>query len=529
MNNLLNYLYTQDEIFKQIVITSVEYQLTSNILVVKAQYTCDTFSDVSKEKLASSISEFFGRTMRVEIKCKKYYVDEDVITQYITDYIVTKLPSVDLNTDNQHIDVAISGDNMYIVNIYLAADSYAYLDKLNFVDTIRDYLQLITKEEYTINLISIDTSSHNDDILTEREHVVKSSDIAQIIDYEPIEVNNITNIIGDISADFVYPIASIVGQEKAIFCGTIKYYRVTEYESRFKSKDGTVKKSQRANFVLFDGSGRINCVLFPKQSDIEKLEDLSDEEQVIVAADIEDNEERGLSCKIKSIAKCTFSPYQEPVKEIKKKSVNADYKYIFPKPYIVKTQSDLFTEAEVVDEYLLNNEIVVFDLETTGLNVNECEIIEIGAVKMRGGQIVETFDTLVKPKLPIPADATKVNNITNEMVADCLDIDKVFPDFYKFIDGTVLVAYNIAYDCGVLQAYGDKNGYDINNKQLDALKLARIALPGYKSHKLGKVVKLLNIKLDNAHRALFDTIATAEVLKVTLNMLTKEDKEGILP
>ena len=231
---------------------------------------------------------------------------------------------------------------------------------------------------------------------------------------------------------------------------------------------------------------------------------------------------------VRKIAKCTYEPYVAKEPEIEKKTVNQDYKHIFPRPYTAKLQSDLFDKGEVVDQFLLDNEVVVFDLETTGLNIAECEIIEIGAVKLRAGQIVETFDTLIKPKKPIPPDATAVNNITDEMVEDCLSIEQIFPDFYKFIDGTVLVAYNIDYDYGVLKTFGDKNGYIIANKQVDALKLAKRALPQYKSHKLGKVVKILGITLDNAHRALFDTIATAEVLKVTLNMLSKEDKDQII-
>ena len=99
------------------------------------------------------------------------------------------------------------------------------------------------------------------------------------------------------------------------------------------------------------------------------------------------------------------------------------YTRVFPEPYVETTQENLFGGfKEIENEYLLSNDFVVFDLETTGVNYNTDKIIEIGAVKIVQGRMVETFGTLINPERKIPPDATKVNNITDE---DIIEIKKL--------------------------------------------------------------------------------------------------------
>jgi len=525
MEEFYNYLYTKDEKYRSLIITGIEYFMKENILRFKIEYTCNSFSEQDKQELENLIFLYFEKKMIVEVKIKKYIVDTDVVKQYINRFLEINFPSLVVN----NIDIEEKSRNLYIVKLQTDSDNLDFLQVNNFESRLIDYLTAVTIEQYEILLECDENIESNDpDILINRYKKLNSNMIGQQIDYTPIEVRTIHNVVGEIDVDFVYPIATIQDGEKVVIVGVMSYYKIFDYISRYKSKDGKNRQSKRASFVINDGSEKINCSYFPTIADEDKLDEFSDGEKVVLVGDVVYSEERGLSCKVKQIAKCDFDLFVKPEPVIEQKTVNDKYINVFPKPYYSKKQSDLFTEEDKVDEFLMNNEVVVFDLETTGLNVNECEIIEIGAVKMIKGKIVETFDTLIKPKQPIPQEATAINNITNEMVENCRYIEDVFPDFYKFIDGACLVAYNISYDYGCLKAYGDRNGYSFPHKQVDALKLAKKALPSYKSHKLGKVVKLLGIDLDNAHRALFDTIATAEVLKTTLNMLTDEDKKQIL-
>ena len=165
-------------------------------------------------------------------------------------------------------------------------------------------------------------------------------------------------------------------------------------------------------------------------------------------------------------------------------------------------------------EFLKQNDVVVFDFETTGFEFNKNEIIEIGAVKLKNGEISEAFSTFVKPKNSIPEEITNLTHITNEMVKDAYPIEKIIPDFYKFCYGCVIMAYNIDFDYKFLDFNAKKLGYNFNNRQVDALYLARLNVAGAKNFKLGSICAKLGVSLEGAHRAVNDAVATAEVVKL---------------
>ena len=191
---------------------------------------------------------------------------------------------------------------------------------------------------------------------------------------------------------------------------------------------------------------------------------------------------------------------------------NDEYKFVKPEPHVEMFQDNLFMVAQDPGKYLMENDVVVFDLETTGLEATKCEIIEIGAVKISKGKIVETFETLVKPSCHIPEDSTEIHGITDEMVANSPSIKQALPDFYKFCYGCTIMAYNIDFDYKFISIWGKKQGLLFDNKQIDAMLLARLYVPGLKNFKLSSVCKKLGVSLENAHRAVHDALATAEVV-----------------
>ena len=102
--------------------------------------------------------------------------------------------------------------------------------------------------------------------------------------------------------------------------------------------------------------------------------------------------------------------------------------------------------------------------------------------------------------------------ITENMVSDAPTIKQVLPDFYKFCYGTTIMAYNIDFDYKFISIQGRKLGYIFDMKQIDAMYLARAFVPGLKNFKLSSVCKKLGVSLENAHRAVHDATATAEVV-----------------
>ncbi len=179
------------------------------------------------------------------------------------------------------------------------------------------------------------------------------------------------------------------------------------------------------------------------------------------------------------------------------------------------------------DEPLDQIEWTVFDVETTGFSPTEEEIIEIGAVKIRDGKIVDTFSTFVNPERPIPEKITELTGIDDSMVADAPTLQDILPDFIDFFEGTVLVAHNATFDLRFLQASLAKTGLNDRVQSitiLDTLNLSRALLTQLKNHKLNTIAGHFKISLENHHRACDDAKATGEILIKLLEMLNEEVK-----
>lgn len=149
---------------------------------------------------------------------------------------------------------------------------------------------------------------------------------------------------------------------------------------------------------------------------------------------------------------------------------------------------------------------VVFDLETTGVNPERDSIIEISAVKVGNGKTIGEYSTLVNPGCHIPAAATAVNGIRDDMVADAPQEEEAMEGFLEFIGGSILVGHNIhtfdmnfAYDA-VLRALGK----ELDNDYVDTLYMARSCLPGLSHYRLTDICEYFHIAVEGAHRALND-------------------------
>ena len=161
------------------------------------------------------------------------------------------------------------------------------------------------------------------------------------------------------------------------------------------------------------------------------------------------------------------------------------------------------------------SDYVLFDLETTGISWKKDEVVEISAVKVKGGEIVDEFSTLVNPGMPIPYYASQVNGITDDMVADSPTFDKVLGEFLEFIGDAVLVGHNIhTFDMKFLQKSSlNYYGKLIGNDYVDTLMLARLYLPEMAHHTLSDLADRYGICTAGAHRALVDCKMNQQVFE----------------
>jgi len=152
----------------------------------------------------------------------------------------------------------------------------------------------------------------------------------------------------------------------------------------------------------------------------------------------------------------------------------------------------------------MRGDFIALDIETTGLNIDEDAIIEIGAVRLRDGIVIAEYGTLVNPGFMIPAETTRITGIYPEDVRSAPTLKAALPDFNEFAGDALLIAHNAAFDLGFLRRFGSIK----TNRSLDTLELASVLLPHVPRYNLGALTKFMGITLENAHRALDDARAT---------------------
>ena len=187
---------------------------------------------------------------------------------------------------------------------------------------------------------------------------------------------------------------------------------------------------------------------------------------------------------------------------------------------------NLFDRAEQVGE--LENRLLtdltytVFDMETTGLRPSDGdEILSIGAIRIVNCRVLreERFEQLVDPLRTIPWESVQIHGIHPEMVIGQPTIDKVLPRFQKFVENTVLVAHNAAFDMRFLQLKEEQSSVQILNPVLDTLLLSAVVHPSHSNHDLEAIAQRLGVRIIGRHTAMGDALSTAELLLKMLPLL----------
>lgn len=183
----------------------------------------------------------------------------------------------------------------------------------------------------------------------------------------------------------------------------------------------------------------------------------------------------------------------------------------------------------------LDGEMIVFDLETTGLKPSTEEITEIAAVLVRDGQIIDSFQTYVNPHKPIPAEITELTGISDETVRDAPDLADAMPRFLEFAGERPLIAHNAGFDMSFLNAATKRLGIERAFTSIDTLEMSRILLPHLGKHKLNVLAKELAVGPFEHHRASEDATVLARIwiklvdkMRVELNAARVSDINPLL-
>jgi DNA polymerase III subunit epsilon len=165
----------------------------------------------------------------------------------------------------------------------------------------------------------------------------------------------------------------------------------------------------------------------------------------------------------------------------------------------------------------------IVDIETTGGYAAAHGITEISIHVFDGNKVIEKFETLINPGLPIPRYIQAMTGITDEMVANAPAFEDVATSIYNLLHDKIFVAHNVNFDFSFVKGHLEEHGFSLDVKKLCTVRLSRKIFPGFPSYSLGKLCHSLGIKIQNQHRAGGDTEAT---VKVFIQLL-KKDKEFI--
>ena len=474
-------------------------------------------------------------------------------------YIVIELN--DENTKFMLEEVKISSK---IENIL---DEYGVKD-YKIIFSVGDFSKEISNVEEKIKM---DIEKHQDTINAEREKIVKTSSTSETQVYKvkndfkrgskTKEIKGETISIKDFYDLYDGETCIVKGEVFSMEDMTLKTgkilrtIRITDGESSLTSKifldeddkldicEGMLLKlSGKLQLDTYAGNEKtlmINSINILEKENTKK-EDTAEEKMVELHAhtkmsemvgvtDVEDLIKRAKEYGHKAIAITDYSvvhSYPAAFKTAKKFSTDEEkMKAIFGcEMYMIDDEAPMVTNPK--DKKIDEEEFVVFDIETTGLNSHTNEIIEIGAVKIKAGRIVDRYSQLINPGRPIPYHITEITSITDEQVANEPKIDEVIGKFVDFIGDAVLVAHNAPFDMGFIKRDIKKYlNIDYQCSVIDTLQMARDLFPDLKKYGLGDLNKTLGLALEKHHRAVDDSQATANMFIIFLEKYKEKGLE----
>ncbi|MBE7087722.1 MAG: hypothetical protein E7369_05440 [Clostridiales bacterium] len=480
-----------DESLSNLRISSVEvdkknYSITYNFI-------CDKVVDEElKNKILSEAEKITARVFRaVEVTVTKIVSNDQLVDNEIFNYLNSSYPSISIFLKPTDIRSGIYGNLVKYV-IKLTKDGVDYAVKNGLINKLNNFLATKFCSDFAG---SLEEKEADESISLLSEEVYESQ--LQKIEHRTIKVSDVVCIDEFDMGDLALYIEDAISGD-VIICG-----KITDIAER-QSKTG------KPFFILNidDTTGRASGLYFTKKNTYQKIKELKVGDDIIARASIGEYNGRK-SFTFQKINRCTF-PSDFVKKDRYKKTAPKTYALIHPEPAKTVKISSVFDNDAPLPQAFTKETFVVFDLETTGLDVMSNGITEIGAVKIMGGKIVEQFTTLVKPDYPITSDNQAITGISEDMVKNSPKIGAVIPDFMKFIEGAVLVAHNADFDTKFIKRFAGAEDYEIKNKIIDTLEVARKVLPFLKKHDLHTLGEHFDIAFHH-HRALSDAYATAEV------------------
>ena len=490
LQEMLTDIRKVDESIERIKIKNVKISkqnLSVHVNLINDKSVSEQVKNALTDKIKSYMPNAFGA---VTVDVKKVKADKDLVELMVFDYV---------QSTRKYLIGAIKKEDFcydtqtFTLNIALSDREYDIFKGGKIFDDIKEFLNENFCEpiKMTVSFRSERESDFKDEQADETDF--------ERIKLRTLKVENVRSYISYDTSDVAVYIADAVNLRSAVtVCGII-----TEVRKR------TNDKGKDWFLISFtDKTGNLSGHYFPKKDKVKFVEALKEGDGVIFDGEMEEYNGRP-SYRINNIGLCDFPADFVPERKEGKKAP-ANYKKIFPQELQDATQINVFKQDDFIPDCLMGKTFVVFDVETTGLDVLNDRITEIGAVKIVDGEIKDCFTTLINPQVNISEKITSITGITNEMVADKPVFSEICADFYKYVENAVLVAHNANFDISMMKNHYLREGYYLENSYLDTLEISRNTLKGLKNYQLNTVCDYFEIQFLH-HRALSDAHATAKL------------------
>ena len=498
-------------------INGLKNAILCGISVQKRSGTAEFFLVTDKAYTAMEEAQALSITARylpngfsAKLKIVKRVPDKDILKTKIFEYVSRNFPAASAFLDEKSIEVEMltSGANFYVD---IASGEQSLFSSGNILDEVSKYLSGIFCGTFYGNVRIVEKEAPDMSLL---EEIPEEQEEAVAVEIRRFPICDYQKIDGAdcVLTDAVYMADCHNVEEPYSICGTVTFIEEISYV-RHNEKTGEDMQKTRFSLALTDGTLTLRTTYFPKKATVEKVRAIKAGDKIVLTGI---NEEYKGSTSFKAARINLGAPPQDFVPEARKgKPVPKFYHTVFPEPYTDFTQAGLFDDLSKPDD-LKKQTFVVFDLETTGLNNNPTmgrmdKIIELGAVKIVGGEIVEKFSTFVACKERLSKEIIELTGIKDEDLVGAPEVDKVLADFFKFTDGACLVGHNVMFDYRFVSYYGEQNGYMFDKKLYDTLHLAQDVLRGQlANYKLNTVADYYGFTFSH-HRAFDDACVTAKI------------------
>ncbi len=489
--------------YQNLQLKNVVVKKDSNELVVTFLYpsTVPELTAEEKHEIIAFIKENVNlEKLELKVKFMRVFLEEKLVLKAISAFFEQKYKLVTTYLNENNFKVSITPIDVQ-VDVELSTRMHDFFIEHKVVAELTKYL----KDNFLVDFIFT---------------LIENKDFVDEVDIQNVQMKTVAKPISRYNVEIVKEVVGKGIITKPEYLSYITAPKnsvvVAGFIRRIERRDFVIKKGKRAgqskayfSFTIQDDKGKIDCIYFCAKCYEKVMESLEEFMFVLVHGDVRLNQQNKLCLYADKIA--LANKLEKQPEEIQEKEHNGHVVNI--EKFEALEQDTMFGEKNRYNKKILGKKIVVFDIETTGLDPEQDQIIEIGAVKIDNGNIIEKFASFVRPTVEISRDITNLTGISQDMVENAPDVQDVIKDFYDFTHDCIISGHNIInFDIKFIRREGEIMGLDFDNELIDTLSEARTARLKLTKFNLSALTNYLGIKLEGAHRAWNDAYATAQVL-----------------